>query len=127
MSIMDERCLEAWAATEFVAIVTQGEDGPHMAGNWGDFARRFGPRGDTVILPAGHYHRTETNLERDNRITLLIASKQVQGSHHPGQGFVLDGTAEIITEGPLVEEVKEQFAWARGALVIQVQKSTPQL
>ena len=127
MSNMDELCQEAWAATEFIAIVTQGDDGPHVVGNWGEYVRKLGLRGDTVILPAGRYHQTEANLKKDNRVTLLIASRQVQGSRGPGQGFELTGTAEIVTDGPLVDEVKESFPWARGALVIEVENATAQL
>jgi predicted pyridoxine 5'-phosphate oxidase superfamily flavin-nucleotide-binding protein len=124
---MDKSCRDAWEATEFVAIVTQGEDGPHMVGNWGDYVRKLGIRGDTVLLPAGRYHQTEANLARDNRVTLLIASRDVPGPHGPGQGYAMTGTAEVVTEGPLVDEVKEQFAWARGALVIEIAKATAQL
>ncbi|MDP6174056.1 MAG: pyridoxamine 5'-phosphate oxidase family protein [Rhodospirillales bacterium] len=127
MSVMEANCLEVWAETEFVAIVTQGEDGPHMVGNWGDYARKLGLRGDTVILPAGRYHQTEANLVKDNRVTLLIASKKVQGSRNPGQGYALKCTAKVVTEGALVVEVKEQFAWARGALVIEIKEAIPQL
>ncbi len=127
MNDMDEICRQAWEATEFIAIVTQGEDGPHMVGNWGEYARRLGLSGDQIILPAGRYHQTEANLGRDNRITLLIASRQVQGSRNPGQGFVLSGTARIVTDGSVADKVKEQFPWARGALLIEIEKATPQL
>ncbi len=127
MSNMDDTCREVWAATEFIAIVTQGDDGPHVAGNWGDYVRKLGLRDDTVLLPAGRYHQTEANLKKDNRVTLLIASRQVQGTNSPGQGYQLTGTAEIVTTGPLVDEVKESFSWARGALVIEIDNATAQL
>lgn len=127
MSIMDEACREAWAETEFVAIATQGEDGPHMVGNWGHYARKLGLRGDTVLLPAGGYRVTEENLKRDNRVTLLVASRKVQGTRSPGQGYELKGTAEIVKEGPLLDEVRQAFPWARGALVITVREARAQL
>ncbi|MBM5811723.1 MAG: hypothetical protein FJ191_07115 [Gammaproteobacteria bacterium] len=33
---------EVCEATEFVAIVTRGEDGPHVVGNWGGYLRALG-------------------------------------------------------------------------------------
>lgn len=72
-------------------------------------------------MPAGTYRQTEENLRRDNRVKLLIASRQVAGRNGPGQGCELSGTAEILTSGPIVEEVKKSFPWARGALVVHVE------
>ncbi len=127
MSKIDQVCGELWEATEFVAIVTNGQDGAHVVGNWGEYVRKLGLRGDTVVFPAGRYHQTEENLRRDNRVKLLIASRQVAGSHGPGQGCEMSGTAELLTDGPMVEEVKRSFPWARGALVVHVEEVSNQL
>jgi predicted pyridoxine 5'-phosphate oxidase superfamily flavin-nucleotide-binding protein len=127
MSVMNDNCRETWAETEFVAIATQGENGPHMVGNWGSYVSKLGLRGDTVLLPAGGYRETEANLKKDNRVSILIGSRKVQGSRGPGQGYELKGTAEIVKEGPLLDEVKGAFPWARGALVITVTEAKAQL
>ncbi len=37
-----------------------------------------------------NYNITEENLKKDNRVELLIASKQVQGNYGPGQGCCLN-------------------------------------
>lgn len=113
--------------TEFLAIVTQGPDGPHMAGNWGDFLRRLGIDGDRIVLPAGHYHETEKNLRGNPRIQVLVASRAVKGSHGAGQGCMLSGTGSIQTEGDAARRAKAEFPWARGALVIDVERVTMQL
>lgn len=127
MTEIDGTCLDVLNATEFVAIVTQGGDGPHLVGNWGEYIRRLGVRGNTIVMPAGRYHKTEENLRSDNRLILLVASRQVQGSHSPGQGCEISGTGMIVTEGPLADEVKSHFSWARGAFVIQVDNWKTQL
>ena len=114
-------------STEFVAIITNSNDGPHLVGNWGDYIRKFEFNDDTIIMPAGHYHQTEKNLSTDNRVKLLIASRQVQGTHGPGQGCEIAGTAELITTGTIADEVKKSFPWARGALVIHVEEIKFQL
>lgn len=113
--------------TEFLSIVTQGPDGPHLAGNWGDYLRRLGVSGNRIILPAGHYHETEKNLRGDSRIQVLIASRAVKGSHGQGQGCVLSGVGSVQTEGEAANQAKAQFPWARGALVIDVQSVKMQL
>ena len=127
MAKIEGVCRQVCEATEFVAIVTNGEDGPHVVGNWGDYMRKLGIRDDVIVFPAGRYHKTEENLRKDNRIQLMVASKAVQGTRSPGQGCVISGTAEIVASGEVFDAVKAKFPWARGALVIRVREVTTQL
>ena len=89
--------------------------------------RTLGVTEDTIILPAGHYRQTEQNIHKDNRVQLLVASKKVQGTRSVGQGYLITGTAEIISSGDVVDAVKAKFPWARGALVIHVEQVNAQL
>jgi hypothetical protein len=91
-----------------------------VVGTWGEYVRKLGLRDDVVVMPGGKYRQTEENLQGDARITLLIASRQVAGTNGPGQGCEISGRGEFVSEGPLVDEVKESFPWARGALVVHV-------
>lgn len=127
MAKIEGNCREVCEATEFVALVTSGADGPHVVGNWGEYMRSLGIKADTIVFPAGRYHQTEANLREDNRIQLLVASKAVQGSRKPGQGYLIAGTAEIVTAGELADAVRAKFPWARGALVIRVERVEAQL
>ena len=127
MDETDETYLTLLKATEFVAIVTQGDNGPHLVGTWGDYIRRLRPGTQTIVVPAGGYRQTERNLATDNRITLLIASRSVQGSSGPGQACAIAGTAELVTEGPMVDEVRSHFPWARGALIVSITEIVLQL
>ena len=70
---------EVCEAAEFMAIVTSGEDGPHVVGNWGSYMRALGIMDDTIVLPAGRYRKTEANLRKNSRVQVLLASKAVQG------------------------------------------------
>jgi len=121
MNRIEGNCLEVVEAAEFIAIVTQGDDGPHLVGNWGDYLRAVGIRADQIVLPAGGYSQTERNLAKNNRIQLMVASKSVAGSRGKGQGHVISGAGRIEREGPHFDAVKAKFVWARGALVIDVQ------
>ena len=127
MGEADETYHRLLDATEFVAIVTSGESGPHLVGTWGEYIRRLSPTAKTIVVPVGGYRQTEKNLAKDNRIKLLIASRQVQGSSGPGQACEIAGTAELVTVGPIVEEVRNNFPWARGALVVTIKEIAPQL
>lgn len=120
MTKIEGVCSEICEATEFVAIVTTGNDGPHVVGNWGDYMRVLGIKENTIVFPAGRYQQTEKNLRKNNKIQLLVASKKVQGTRGPGQGCLIIGTGEILSSGDIVDAVKAKFPWARGAMVIHV-------
>ena len=127
MTKIEGNCREVCEATEFVTIVTTGDDGPHVVGNWGDYMRTLGIRADTLVLPAGRYRQTEQNLLRNNRVQLLVGSRKVQGTRSPGQGYLIAGTAEIVSSGDIAAAAKAKFPWARGALVIHVESVSAQL
>ncbi len=127
MAVIEGVCRQVLEATEFVVVVTQGKEGPHVVATWGDYIRRLGIGSDTLMVPAGHYLQTEANLRRDPRVQVLAASRQVQGSRSLGQGVLLTGSAEIRVEGAEAAAVKEKFPWARGVLLIHVESAVTQL
>lgn len=124
---MLDACREVLETTEFVAIVTSGPEGPHVVATWGDYVRQLGWEGDCLLIPAGYYQHTEANLGRDSRVQLLIASRAAEGTQGPGQGYLIGGTGTIVTSGEEVDRVKAKFPWARGALVVRVDKVSAQL
>ena len=127
MTRIEGNCREVCEATEFITIVTTGDNGPHVVGNWGDYMRALGIGADTIVFPAGRYRQTEQNLRKNSRVQLLVASRKVPGAHSPGQGYLIVGTAEIVSSGEIADAVKAKFPWARGALVIHVEEVTAQL
>ena len=109
--------------TEIVAIATCGKKGPHLVATWSDFVKSLDINdGKTIVIPAGGYSQTEKNLKENDRIELLVGSKQVQGKSGMGTGYRLSGSAKIVTDGKLMELTKSKYSWARGALVIEVDK-----
>lgn len=119
-------CRSVCEATEFVAIVTSGEDGPHVVGHWGDYMRIV-DEDEVIAFPVGRYQKTEQNLRANGRIQLLVASRKVQGSRSPGQGCLISGTGEIVLAGKYVDIVRTRFPWARGALVVKIEDVRTQL
>ena len=127
MTKIEGVCRDVCEATEFVTIVTTGDDGPHLVGHWGDYMRILGIKENMIVFPVGRYQQTEKNLGRNNRIQLLVASKKVQGTRSPGQGCLFIGTGEILSSGDVVDAVKANFPWARGAMLIHVEDVKTQL
>jgi Pyridoxamine 5'-phosphate oxidase len=126
MAILDDS-REVLEATEFVAIVTSGLEGPHVVATWGDYIRQLGWEIDRLLIPAGFYQETEANLIRDPRIQLLVGSRRAEGTRGPGQGCLIEGTGKIVTSGEEADLAKAKFPWSRGALVVSVEKVTAQL
>ncbi|MCA9405006.1 MAG: pyridoxamine 5'-phosphate oxidase family protein [Candidatus Omnitrophica bacterium] len=122
---LDEKCKEVIEKTEWIAITTSSEEGPHTVAAWGYRLRKFGILdGGIILLPAGKYFRTEDNLKINPKIQILIASSEVQREGGTkGQGYRISGSGEIQLEGKMVSLVKKEFPWARGALVIKLEKS----
>lgn len=122
---LDEKCREIIEKTEWIAITTASELEPHTVAAWGYRLRKIGIRDcEIILLPAGRYFQTEENLKRNPRIQLLIASSEVQRADgKKGQGYRISGRGEIQAEGAMADLVKAEFPWARGALVVRIEKA----
>lgn len=95
-----------------------------MVAAWGYRLRKIGIRDGVIVLPAGKYIQTEDNLKKNSRTQLLIASSEVyRADGKKGQGYRISGRGEIQTEGAMADLVKTEFPWARGALVVRIEKT----
>ena len=120
-------CKEVLDRAEWIAIATTGADGPHVVATWGDYVRTLGLTDDEILIPVGSMHKTQANLAKDSRVELLGASRQVRGTHGPGKGCGILGTAAIQTTGVKFDATKAKFPWARAVLVVKVETVTEQL
>ncbi|MCD6356706.1 MAG: pyridoxamine 5'-phosphate oxidase family protein [Anaerolineaceae bacterium] len=124
MDILNSSVREVIENAEVVTIATCGANGPHLVATWGDYVRSLGIKdGKTIVIPAGGYLQTEKNLEANDRVELLVASKKVQGKSGPGTGYRLSGRAKMVKDGELMDLTKSKFSWARGAFVIEVENA----
>jgi hypothetical protein len=105
---------------EPVAMATVWAGGPHLVAVWMSYIETIDDQ--TLAMPAGGYRHTEENLKAGSPIQLMMATLHVEGAHGPGVGFRLTGSGRVDTEGPIYERVVERFPWARGALVVTVEK-----
>lgn len=102
-----------------VAIVTGGQTEPHVVNTWNSYIRTSGE--DRLLIPVGGMHQTEENLKLNNRVKLTIGSREIEGLHYKGTGFLITGTARMVTEGAEVEEMKKTWPWLRSVLEVTIE------
>lgn len=100
-----------------VSIVTQGPSYAHVVNTWNSYLKITGD--ERVIAPVGGMNTTEANLSQNNRVLMTLGSREVQGFHSMGTGFLINGTASMVYEGSEFEEMKQKFPWARAILEIK--------
>ena len=117
--MIPEKLLEILKQDGMAAIATLGPDGPHMVNTWNSYVRVSGE--DKLLIPVGGMQETESNLKRSNRVKLTIGSREIAGLRYKGTGFLLSGTARMVTGGAEVEEMKRTYPWLRALLEITVE------
>jgi hypothetical protein len=116
--MIPEKMLEVLNHEGPAAIATQGDDGPHLVNSWNSYIRITGD--ERILIPVGGMNTTEANVEKNNGILLTVGSREVEGFHGPGTGFLVTGNAAFLKIGPLFDGIKQRFPWARAALEITV-------
>ena len=105
---------------EPVTVGTAWEGKPHLVAVWMSYIETIDDQ--TLAIPAGGYRHTEENLQAGSPVQLVMATLKVEGAHGSGVGFRLTGSGRVETEGDISDRVKKRFPWARGALVVTVEK-----
>lgn len=116
VDMIPEKLLEILKQDGVVAIVTLGQDGPHMVNTWNSYVQISSD--GRLLIPAGYMHRTEANIAYNQQVLITLASSKVQGLHGPGAGFLIKGTAAFITSGPDFDLLKSKFDWLRATLAV---------
>ena len=98
MPEIDDVCRQLWEATEFVAIVTQGPEGPHVVGNWGDYVRKLGLRDGVIVMPAGKYRRASSIPASPGPTTCRPGRRHRNGC--PAPGTTITTTSSTSTSTP---------------------------
>ncbi|MBL4934466.1 pyridoxamine 5'-phosphate oxidase family protein [Clostridium sp. YIM B02515] len=120
-----KKMLEVLNHEGVVSIVTQGENEPHIVNTWNSYLKIS--EDGKIIFPAGTMKVTEANVNKNNKVLMTLGSREVQGFHSMGTGFLISGTAAFIKEGTAFEEVKSKFPWSRAAVEVKVDSATQTL
>lgn len=108
-----------------VAIATQGKDGPHLVNTWNSYLQVTSE--NSLLVPVGYMHKTEENISSNNRVLVTVGTREVEGNHGPGTGFLIEGTAIFHKNGATFDLINEKFPWARAAMEVKVNSATQTL
>lgn len=117
---MEQLITEILKREGVATIVTEGSDGAHVTATWNSYIEY---NSDTFIFPAGGLNKTEKNIKSGSKLIMLIGSKEVRGKNSMGTGFRLQGNAEFVYSGAMLEKLKNNFPWARAAVLFHIENS----
>lgn len=118
--MLDKTLLEVLSHEGVVAIVSQGENEPHVVNTWNSYVQVLE---EQLVIPVGTMVETEKNLKKNTKLQLTCGSREVQGLQYMGTGFLVTGPAIMETSGTSFELIQSKFPWARAALVVTVESS----
>ena len=118
--MLDAKFREILETEGAATFTTMGKAGPHMAATWNSYIRIIGT--DELLVPAGSLYETEQNIENGSDVQMIVASKEIQGTHGYGAGFLLKGRAVFETNGTRFDQIKSDFPWARAVMVLRLQE-----
>lgn len=116
--MIPEKMKEVMQHEGVVAIATQGEDGPHLINTWNSYLRVDAD--GKLLVPAGYMHVTEANLAKNPKVCLTLGTREVEGTHGPGTGFLVEGTGRFVSSGPALDATKAAYPWARAVLEVTI-------
>lgn len=118
-----ETFLETLGKEGVAPIVTwaSGEE-PHLAATWNSYIHRT--EDDKFLIPVLGMKTTQDNIAANNRLKMVIGSKEVMGKFGPGAGFLLEGNARVIREGKDFDLMRERFNWANCVIEVTVKQIT---
>ena len=115
--------LETLAKEGVAPIVTWGTgDEPHLAATWNSYLHKM--EDGKFLIPVLGMKTTQDNIAVNNRIKMVVGSKEVKGKYGPGAGFLLEGTARIIRAGKEFDLMKKWFDWANCVIEVTVTQVT---
>ncbi len=114
--MIPDKMLQVLEYEGVVAIVSEGQEA-HVVNTWNSYIRIT--EEGSLLIPAGRMKTTEENLKINNKLKLTLGSRQVQGFHSMGTGFLIIGSGDFLLEGKDFDIMKESFPWVRGVLRVK--------
>lgn len=108
-----------------VAIVTEGKEGVHVVNTWNTYIKVTDE--GNLLIPVGGMNKTEANVNHNENVLLTLGSREVEGFHSMGTGFLIEATAKFEESGLEHDNMKESFPWMRAVLIIKPEKITQTL
>lgn len=114
--MLTEKFFECLQHEGVVAIATISLDHQvHIANTWNSYIQVT--EDGKLLIPAAGMRKTQKNAQENPVVNLSLGSREVMGYKTMGTGFLLSGTVEFLSDGPLFEQVRAAFPFANRALV----------
>ena len=123
--MIPDKMLQVLKCEGVVAVVTMGDNSPHVVNTWNSYLSIT--QDDQLLIPVGGMIQTEANVEKNPDIQITVGSREVDGFHGPGTGFLIKGSATFLRSGDLFDLVKARFPWIRATLNIKVNSAAQTL
>lgn len=120
--MFDENFLTTLAKEGVAPIVTWNTGEPHLAATWNSYIHKIDD--NKLLIPVLGMKTTQDNIAANDRVKMVIGSKEVMGKYGPGAGFLLEGKARIIKEGKELTLMRERFDWATCLIEVTVTQVT---
>ncbi len=114
--MIPEKMMEVLKNEGVVSIVTQGNE-VHVVNTWNSYIRLWGV--EKFLIPAGRMEATEENLKKNSKVLMTLGSREVEGFHSMGTGFLIEGDGEFFYEGEEFNLMREIFPWMRAVLIVK--------
>jgi len=101
-----------------VSIVTCADGEAHVVNTWNSYL--VTPDEKTLLIPAWKMRQTEAKVAQNDKVLLTLGSKEVEGRMGPGTGFLLEGTARFLKQGPEFDMMKSKFSFLTRVLEVTV-------
>ena len=102
------------------SIVAKGDDFPHIVNTWNSYVIF---KNGQIFIPVAGMNKMEELLKKDNRVIVVIGTKELMGLHGMGMGVKIIGHASILTDTEEYEDLKAKFEWARAVMRIEILES----
>ncbi len=112
--MIPEKLLQVLKHEGVVAIVTKGEDAPHVVNTWNSYIQLT--KDEHILIPVGGMLQTEANVEKNRDVLITLGAREVEGFRGPGTGFLIKGTGFFLESGESFELLKGKFPWVRAVL-----------
>lgn len=101
-----------------VSIVSCADGEAHVVNTWNSYL--VTPDDKTLLIPAWKMRKTEGKVLQNSTVLMTLGSKEVEGRMGPGTGFLLEGTARFLKQGPEVDMMKSKFPFLTRVLEVTV-------
>lgn len=116
--MFSEKFYEVLGKEGVVSIATCSKNEVHVSNTWNSYLVLT--EDSKILIPAAAMIKTEANTLENPQVKLTLGSKEVMGYHYPGTGFLLEGTAKFLTEGPSYDLMSKKYSFLTRVLEVTV-------